>query len=89
MQHAVKIWGDRPPIPLQLLWVGFAINTIFYGVLLWVLMLGLLRGRRVRRRKRGLCGECGYDLRGTSGGGGGGGGGCPECGWGREEKVEA
>jgi hypothetical protein len=74
MQHAVKIWGDRPPIPLQLLWVGFAINTIFYGVLLWLAMLGLLRARRVRRRKRGLCIKCGYDLRGTEHEV------CPECG---------
>ena len=78
MQHAVKIWGDRPPIPLQLLWVGFTINTIFYGVLLWLLMLGLHRARRVRRRKRGLCIKCGYDLRGDFSAG------CSECGWRRE-----
>ena len=82
MQHAVKIWGDRPPIPLQLLWVGFTINTIFYGVLLWLLMLGLLRARRVRRRKRGLCIKCGYDLRGDFSAG------CSECGWRRKGSDE-
>ncbi len=74
IQHAVKIWGDRPPIPLQLLWVGFVINTIFYAAVVWLLMLGPFTARRIVRRRRGRCIRCGYDLRGTEHEA------CPECG---------
>ena len=61
-------------IPLRPIWPGFAINTAFYAVLLWMLWLSPFVVRRVIRHKRGLCIKCGYDLRGTSGGV------CPECG---------
>ncbi len=69
-------------LPMRPLWIGFAINTIFYGTLLWLLTLGPGTARRMIRRKRGQCIKCGYDLRGTSGftSGGGSGGVCPECG---------
>ncbi len=67
-------------LPLRPLWPGFAINTIFYAAILWLLAFGPFAVRRVVRRKRGHCIKCGYDLRGTSGGGGG----CPECGWRRD-----
>ena len=56
------------------IWPGFAINTIFYATILWLLTLGPFTARRMIRRKRGHCIKCGYDLRGTSGGV------CPECG---------
>jgi hypothetical protein len=51
--------------PLRPLWPGFAINTIFYAAVLWVLFAvpGAIR-KRVRR-KRGQCAACGYSLRGT------------------------
>jgi len=62
-------------LPLAPVWPGFAINTIFYAALLWMLWLSPFVVRRLIRRKRGHCIKCGYDLRGTSGGG------CPECGW--------
>ena len=58
------------------IWTGFAINTIFYAVILW-LPFTAFKLRRYLRAKRGRCIKCGYDLRETSGG-------CPECGWGRE-----
>ncbi len=64
-------------LPLQPIWPGFAINTIFYAVMLWVLMLGPVTARRIIRCKRGHCIKCGYDLRGHSGGGSDV---CPECG---------
>jgi len=57
---------------------GFAINTVFYGALLWMLWLSPFVVRRVIRRKRGHCIKCGYDLRGDFSTG------CPECGWRRE-----
>ena len=65
-------------LPRGLVWPGFAINTIFYAAILWLLTFGPFIARRYIRHKRGYCIMCGYDLRGTSGGG------CPECGWGRE-----
>ncbi len=66
-------------LPLRLIWTGFAINTLFYAVSVWLLWSSPFAVRRFIRRKRGLCIKCGYDLRGHSGGGGV----CPECGWGR------
>ena len=75
---------QRAILPYRPIWPGFAINTIFYAAILWLLTLGPFTARRMIRRKRGLCLKCGYDLRGTSGGGGV----CPECGLG-PENVEA
>src|SRR5262249_19045849 len=63
--RALPIW----PVPS-----GFAINTVFYAVVLWGLWLvpGFVR-RRIRVR-RGRCAKCGYDLRASTTGV------CPECG---------
>ena len=66
-------------LSLRPIWSGFAINTIFYAAILWLLTLGPFTARRMIRRKRGLCIKCGYDLRGDFSSG------CPECGWQREE----
>ena len=74
--------GDGQALPLRPLWPGFAINTLCYALLsalLWLLIVqGSGRFRRLLRRRRGHCINCGYDLRGASRGGGGGV--CPECG---------
>ena len=56
------------------IWPGFAINTIFYGAILWLLIPGQFALRRLIRRKRGLCIACRYDLRGAEHEV------CPECG---------
>ena len=60
-------------LPYLPVWPGFAVNTIFYAAIFWLLFAipGWLRRRR--RIKRGLCPACGYDLRAS-------GGNCPECG---------
>ena len=51
------------------LWPGFLINSLVIAVPLWFSTLGALRWRRHilqrREERRGCCGECGYDLRGT------------------------
>ena len=66
-------------LPIRPFFPGFAINTIFYAAILWLLTLGPFTARRMIRRKRGHCIKCGYDLRGDFFAG------CPECGWRREE----
>ena len=66
--------GFPRALPLRPIWPGFAVNTLLYAAVLWLLTCGPLLVRRVVRRKRGLCPGCGYDLRH------GGHGACPECG---------
>ena len=51
--------------PTEFLWPGFAINTVFYAVILWLLFAAPFALRRRRRIKRGLCPKCAYDLRGS------------------------
>jgi hypothetical protein len=52
-------------LPLNIRWPGFAINTIFYAAILWVLFAVPLALRRRRRLKRGQCPACAYPI-GTS-----------------------
>ena len=65
---------DPTTLPLRPIWPGFAINTIFYAAILWLLTLGPFTARRVIRSKQGRCIKCSYDLRGTEHDV------CPECG---------
>jgi hypothetical protein len=67
-------------IPLRPIWPGFAINTIFFAAIFWLVALTPVTARRLMRHKRGHCIKCGYDLRGDLNGG------CPECGWNRAVK---
>ena len=67
--------GGLRLIPFDPIWPGFAINTLLYAAILWLLTLGPFTARRIIRRKRGHCIKCGYNLRGHSGGEV-----CPECG---------
>jgi hypothetical protein len=50
------------PLPLSPVTVGFAINTIFYAAIVWLLWFGPGTIRRWRRIKRGLCPACGYPV---------------------------
>ena len=52
-------------LPLRATWPGFAINTIFYAAILWLLFALPFTARRRRWTKRGLCTACGYPV-GTS-----------------------
>ncbi len=86
LRHAAQIpaWlvrdGFQTRLPsshvlgLRPIWLGFAFNTIFYAALLWLLTLGPITARRIIRHKRGLCFNCGHDLRGARHDV------CPECG---------
>ncbi len=60
-----------PYIPIPL---GFVVNTLSYAAFIGISITGASAGRRVIRRKRGLCAKCGYDLRGAEHEV------CPECG---------
>ena len=71
-------------LPVVPLWPGFAVNTLFYAIILWLLIPGPFVLRRVIRLKRGRCPKCGYDLRGQLPGAGSG---CPECGWNRPPET--
>jgi len=77
----VAPWGWDDSLPVSPIWPGFAVNTVFYAVVLWLLIRGPFVARRQIRRWRGRCIKCGYDLRGAPALGSG----CPECGWNRAE----
>jgi hypothetical protein len=65
---------DGCVLPTKSLWSGFAINTIFYAVIVWMLCAvpGAVRWRV--RIKRGQCASCAYSLRESASDK------CPECG---------
>ena len=67
-------WAEPRVLPLIPIWPGFAINTLFYATILWLVIPGPFALRRLIRRKRGLCVACGYDLSHADHDA------CPECG---------
>ncbi len=68
----IKVPGSLPYRPI---FVGFALNSLLYAGAWSVVLVvpGHLRQRS--RRRRGVCIECGYDVRGVMPGAA-----CPECG---------
>jgi len=52
----------HPFVPLRPIWPGFAINTLFYAGVLWVLFCGPFALRRMIRRRRGRCTHCAYPI---------------------------
>ncbi len=72
-------WRElHPYLPCRPLFPGFALDTALYAAAWYLLIftpLPLIRaGRRRFRVSRGMCGSCGYDLKGSKVGP------CPECG---------
>jgi hypothetical protein len=65
-------WEEYPFLPIQPVFVGFVVNTVFYGSLLWLMICAPFAARRVHRRRRGMCATCAYPV-GTSSV-------CTECG---------
>jgi hypothetical protein len=45
-----------------MIWPGFAINTVFYAAILWLLFAAPGFVRRRIRIKRGRCPACGYPI---------------------------
>ncbi|MCH8823743.1 MAG: hypothetical protein IH984_09580 [Planctomycetes bacterium] len=77
----IKVFEEPPgePLPYKMLPIrpiipGFVANMLLYAATLWLLLVAPWQLRRTIRRKRGLCIQCGYDLRGTDHIV------CPECG---------
>ena len=66
--------SDQRVLPLRPMWPGFVLNTLIFGCAMWMLMMMCVLIRSAIRRRRGRCGACGYDLRGSDDGL------CPECG---------
>ncbi len=68
----VAPWSVGPPVSGQItvpravllrpLWPGFAINTLFYAGLVWLLFAVPRALRRRRRVKQGLCPKCAYPV---------------------------
>jgi hypothetical protein len=70
-------------IAFRPIWSGLAVNAACYGLTLWCLVTVPGVVRRARRRRRGACLRCGYDLGGTASAEAaakGPGTRCPECG---------
>ncbi len=68
---------DFRALPLRPIWPGLALNAAAWSAVWLVLLTAPSAIRRRRRRARGLCERCGYDLAGCTGPA------CPECGSGR------
>ncbi len=49
-------------LPWHPRWPGFAINTLFYAFILWLMFAAPFALRRRRRIKRGLCVKCAYPV---------------------------
>ena len=79
-------------LPLRPIWPGFAANMVLYAIILWLLSIAFVNLRQRRRRRRGHCIKCNYDLRGAPAPGSkratsedeNANAICPECGWIRE-----
>jgi rRNA maturation endonuclease Nob1 len=57
-----------------LIWKGAAINSALFGWMYFCVLAFPGIVIRARRKRRGRCSDCGYDLRATPHGN------CPECG---------
>jgi hypothetical protein len=60
-QSKPDIWNAQA-LPATPMWPGFAINTLFYAAILWLLFAAPFALRRMRRIKRGLCPACAYPV---------------------------
>ena len=53
-------WVLHNYFPYRPIWPGFAINTLFYAAILWLLIPGPFALRRFIRVRRSLCPKCAY-----------------------------
>lgn len=74
-QGIETVVGENLVIPTRVIWRGLIGNTVFYGVIAWIIIALLGWWRRAIRRRRGLCEWCGYSMEGLEDAAR-----CPECG---------
>ncbi len=67
-QTGLVLRQESEPMPLIPLWPGFLLNTLFYAAPWWFIVATPGATRRWRRRHRGRCVHCGYDLAGLPAG---------------------
>ena len=58
----VRSDNRRIEFPWKPMWPGFAANTMLYSLVIVTTCLAARAFRRARRRRRGLCVECGYPV---------------------------
>ena len=59
-KHGPDTRGLPRALPLRPIPGGFAVNTLFYAAVLWLLIPGPFVLRRFMRVRRGLCPACAY-----------------------------
>lgn len=57
-----SLFRSASALPYRLVWPGFAVNTLFYAAILWLLIASCLALRRFLRLRRGLCPKCAYPM---------------------------
>jgi len=62
MPEVIRIGSAEKLLPTRAVWPGFAINTLFYAIVLWLLFAAPFALRRWRRVRRGLCAHCAYPV---------------------------
>ena len=75
--------AEKRMIPMTPIWPGFAVNTIFYAAMLWLLWIARRTPGKIRRFvrvSRGRCPACGYIIAPGTAAASPGGGPCSECG---------
>ena len=58
-------FGDMKDVPCIPLFPGLLANTAIYGSAWWLLLFTPGAVKRWRRRRKGCCIKCGYDLQGS------------------------
>ncbi|MCI0364849.1 MAG: hypothetical protein L0219_13300 [Phycisphaerales bacterium] len=87
-QGLIRIPSRQPPthsraafMPYRPIVVGFALNTLFYGILLLALRAAIVKQIGSRRLRQGLCPQCKYPIGASET--------CTECGKPVRERVSA
>ncbi|MCI0630649.1 MAG: hypothetical protein L0Y44_08365 [Phycisphaerales bacterium] len=62
MEFLGTAWHSHFLLPVKPLWPGFALNTLFYATILWLLFTAPGTIRRWSRNKRNLCPACAYPV---------------------------
>jgi hypothetical protein len=56
------VYQQRRVLPLCPIWPGFAVNTLFYAAIAWILFTVPAYLKRRHRIRRGLCAKCAYPV---------------------------